>query len=228
MGRQGQGRQQRRRAQRRQTERSQQPRAQQARGQQKSSSLPYIAGGVIILAVIAALGYAVVRGNQKPTATPTPQALAAAIDGVQCNSTEMLVYHIHQHLAMFDNGKSVTLPSSIGMPGGEQNAACYYWIHVHAAYPGILHVESPIQKTFTLGQFFDVWKATKDDAIPSSDAYVLKLQQAAAQGNVTVFVGSKRWTRGYRSVPLLSHESITVEIGKPIVPPVIFTNWNGL
>lgn len=120
------------------------------------------------------------------------------------------------------------LPRSIGIPGTEANPTCFYWLHVHALYPDIIHVESPVNKIFTLGQFFDVWKATRNDAIPRGDVYVLKLEQAAARGDVTVFVGRRRWETSYRSIPLTSHESITIEVGKPIVPPVVFNTWDGL
>ena len=218
------GRQQRRRTERRQAERK---RRKQAPPKRSNTSL-LVGGAVIILAVIAAIGFGVSRSGQGASPTPTEQALAAPVDGIGCDTTEALVYHIHQHLTMYDHGRQVLLPSSIGIPGSEANPTCFYWLHVHALYPGIIHVESPSQRIYTLGQFFDVWKATKNDAIPPGDAYVLKLQQAAARGDVTVFVENRRWNRGYRSVPLTSRESITVEIGKPIVPPTVFHNWDGL
>jgi hypothetical protein len=182
---------------------------------------------VVILLAIVGVGYAATHhgATPTPTAIPTTQSLAPTVDGIQCNAGEMLAYHIHQHLTMYDHGKQVTLPSSIGIPGGEQAATCLYWLHVHALYPGIIHVESPTTRTYTLGQFFDIWNATKNDAIPKGDAYVLKLEQAAKRGQVTVFVGKRRWKGSYRSVPLRSHESITIEIGKPVVPPKVFTNW---
>jgi hypothetical protein len=31
-----------------------------------------------------------------------------------------------------------------------------YWLHTHAA-DGIIHIESPIRRIYTLGDFFDVW-----------------------------------------------------------------------
>lgn len=33
---------------------------------------------------------------------------------------------------------------------------CFYWLHTHAA-DGIIHIESPVQRTYTLGDFFDEW-----------------------------------------------------------------------
>jgi hypothetical protein len=34
--------------------------------------------------------------------------------------------------------------------------SCFAWLHTHSA-DGIIHTESPVTRTFTLGEFFDVW-----------------------------------------------------------------------
>jgi hypothetical protein len=141
---------------------------------------------------------------------------------------EQLAYHIHQHLTLYENGKQVQVPSEIGIPGGENNPTCFYWIHVHASTPDIIHVESPIHKTFALGTFFDIWKATRTSANPPGDGYVLRLQAAAAKGQVHAFLNGKSWHGSYRSIPLKEHAVITVEIGTPVVAPKPFTGWNGL
>jgi hypothetical protein len=220
------GRQQRRRSERR---RAQRQAAKQPAPPQRRTGLYLVVAAVLL--VIGAIGIAAASGtfnSASPTPTLAPESLAPAVDGIQCNTNEQVVYHIHQHLALFDHGKPVPLPSSIGIPGTEANPTCFYWIHVHKLYPDIIHVESPTTRVYTLGQFFDMWKATKNDAIPPGDAFVIKLQQAAASGNLTVYVERKRWTRSFRLITLTSHESITIEIGKPTVPPVIFTNWGQL
>ncbi len=33
---------------------------------------------------------------------------------------------------------------------------CFYWLHTHTE-DGIIHIESPVQRTFTLGHFFAIW-----------------------------------------------------------------------
>jgi hypothetical protein len=167
-------------------------------------------------------------GGGSTLPTGTTQSLAPSVDGVQCGAAEALVYHIHQYLELYDNGKQVAVPSSIGIPGSEQNPTCFYWIHVHALYPNVIHVESPLQKTFTLGNFFDIWQATKDSAVPPGDAYVRSLKAAATRGEVHAYYNGKPWRGGYRSIPLTPHAVIAVEIGRPVVPPRPFTNWNGL
>jgi hypothetical protein len=183
---------------------------------------------ILVLAGAAIVAIALVVFVNSQNLAGKAHALAPAVDGVQCNASEILAYHIHQHLALYDHGKQVPLPSSIGIPGTENNPTCFYWIHVHALYPNIIHVESPLQKTFNLGIFFDIWKATRNDAVPPGDSYVTKLQAAAAKGQVEAFVNGKAWHGSYRSIPLTAHAVITLEIGKPVVPPQPFTGWNGL
>jgi hypothetical protein len=63
------------------------------------------------------------------------------------------VVHIHQHLDIYANGKKVTVPANIGI-GPRQ--AFISDLHTHDV-SGIMHVESPTQRSFSLGQFFAVW-----------------------------------------------------------------------
>jgi hypothetical protein len=215
MGRQQRRQQQRRRAQRRQ-EGQLKPQKQLRAEPLRFNRWSVVAGVLVVLAAVGLFVYAVTRPGT--TTTPSPVA-SKPVDGVQCNASEHLAYHIHQHIALYDHGKYMDLPSQIGMPGGEASVSCYYWLHVHTAYPNIIHVESPIRKIYTLGNFFDIWQFTKQWASPSGDAYVRKLKAAQANGQVTVFVNGRKWPRSYRSVPLAEYTVITVEIGKPIVPP---------
>ncbi|HLJ68111.1 MAG TPA: hypothetical protein VKX16_12190 [Chloroflexota bacterium] len=249
MGRQQQRRQQQRRQERQRRTRPEQTRPGQPTGATRGRPPQRRSGGGtrnLIIAAAAIVAVAVVvgilvlanrpsnsatpaSGTSTPAAsTPVAQSLAPTVDGIQCGQMEALAYHIHQYLELFDHGKPLNVPSEIGIPGGESNATCYYWIHVHAATPNIIHVESPIQKTFTLGNFFDIWKSTKSTAQPPGDAFVLALQRAAKAGQVTAFVQGKRWHGSYRNIPLTEHEVIAVEIGTPVVPPRPYTNWSGL
>lgn len=148
------------------------------------------------------------------------------IDGVQCNSTEQLVYHHHIHLAIFVNGAPRPFPLGVGMvpPAIVQQSAqgdfatgsqtCLYWLHVHAQ-DGILHIESPEPKTFELGQFFDVWGQRLS---PS--------QVGPANGTVTATVNGKPWTGDPRNIPLEEHNQVVLNVGGPTVqPPPI--SWSG-
>jgi hypothetical protein len=63
------------------------------------------------------------------------------------------VVHIHQHLDLYADGDRVTVPAQIGIDAG---GGFISDLHTHDT-DGIMHVESPTQRTFTLGQFFAVW-----------------------------------------------------------------------
>lgn len=73
--------------------------------------------------------------------------------GLEPLTEEGQVLHIHQHLDIFVDGKAVTVPGDLGIGDGFISD-----LHTHASYPaGIIHVESPTQARFSLGQFFAVW-----------------------------------------------------------------------
>jgi hypothetical protein len=155
-----------------------------------------------------------------PASTTSP---GNKIDGViECAPLEQLAYHIHIHLQVYDNGQSRSLPAAIGLLGpvyentpygrfyGAQK--CYYWLHTHAS-DGIIHVESPTKRIYTLGMFFDEWRQPL-----GSD------QVASVHGKVTAFLNGKRWTASPRDLPLEAHFQIQLDVGKPIVPfkPISF------
>jgi len=148
-----------------------------------------------------------------PASTTAP---GTAVDGIQCAPIEQLAYHIHAHLQVFVNGQPRALPAAIGLldPAPQQTAAgpfygalkCYYWLHVHAQ-DGIIHIESPTQRIYTLGNFFDEWRQ------PLSSSQV-----ATASGTVTAFINGKRWTKDPRFLPLDPHAVIQLDVGTPAVP----------
>jgi len=155
------------------------------------------------------------QGPELAPAGTTTQG--ATVDGVQCDPSEQVVYHIHAHLQVYVGGQPRTLPAAIGMVGpvSEQTpygpfygaTQCYYFLHTHAT-DGIIHIESPTQRIYTLGNFFDEWNQ------PLSGTQV-----AGDKGKVTAFVNDKPWTKSPRDIPLLPHESIQLDVGKPTVAP---------
>ena len=72
--------------------------------------------------------------------------------GVSALGSEGTVEHIHQHLDIFVNGKHVTVPALIGIYDSQYITE----LHTHDT-SGVMHVEAPTKRNFTLGQFFGVW-----------------------------------------------------------------------
>jgi hypothetical protein len=161
------------------------------------------------------------EGVPIPAAAPltgtATKATGQPVDGVHCDTSEQVLFHIHAHLTIFVNGAARQIPASIGIPGGvvQQTQAgpfigsgtCFYWLHTHAA-DGIVHIESPVQRTYTLGQFFNEWgQPLGPDVV------------GPARGHVTVLVNGKVFTGNPQNVPLTKHAEIQLEVGTPLVAP---------
>lgn len=68
-----------------------------------------------------------------------------------CTSDMATQFHVHTNLEIIDNGASFDIPDNIGVRSNCMNA-----IHTHGE-KGKIHVEAPVKKDFTLGDFFAVW-----------------------------------------------------------------------
>jgi hypothetical protein len=79
--------------------------------------------------------------------------------GLPALTAEGQVVHIHQHLDVFIDGKPVTVAENIGI---DPNGGFISPLHTHLGNDGIMHVESPTQERFSLGQFFGVWGVRLD------------------------------------------------------------------
>jgi hypothetical protein len=138
------------------------------------------------------------------------------VDGIRCDRMEGAVLHIHQHLAISDHGKRVEIPDDIGRPF---TAQCFYWLHTHTP-DGIIHIESPNFKSFTLGNFFDVWGE------PLTKTAVAGAKPRKGE-RVVVWVDGHLYTADPRKIDLTQHLDVTIEVGPPYTKPAPFTDWNG-
>ena len=119
------------------------------------------------------------------------------------------------------------MPAGIGLgppyevattPQGAFIAAgsCFSWLHTHAA-DGIIHIESPVHRTYTLGNFFDIWGQPLG---PN--------QVGPAHGPVTALYNGQVYQGNPRNIPLEKHAQIQLEVGKPLISPASITFPNGL
>lgn len=163
--------------------------------------------------------------SSKSTVDGTP------VNGVTCRPSmgQDVKYHIHQHINIFVDGDQKRVPAGVGITGPhwEQEIdgypflnnsveSCVYWLHTHAN-DGIIHVESPEERTFTLGDFFDVW----DQPLSAN-------RVGPATGPVTAFLDGKRFDGDPRDIPLTESGVIQLDVGTPVVPfePVEFEVQN--
>jgi hypothetical protein len=73
--------------------------------------------------------------------------------GLHALPQEGVALHIHQHLDLYVGGRHVTVPAAIGINFQQQFIT---EVHTHDT-SGVIHVESPRVRSFTLGQFFGEW-----------------------------------------------------------------------
>ncbi|MEY9967078.1 hypothetical protein ABIA33_005143 [Streptacidiphilus sp. MAP12-16] len=151
--------------------------------------------------------------NTSLLATTAHQATGEDIDGVvKSNSMETLDYHIHSHLQIYVNGVQKSIPYGIGImpPYSLQNSgssafvssgSAFYYLHTHDE-TGVIHVESPTKREYTLGNFFDLWKQ------PLSSTQV-----GPDKGTVTVYVDGKLYTGDPTKITFTEFKKIQLDVG---------------
>jgi hypothetical protein len=188
------------------------------------------------LSTLGSLQPAPAAGTTGPEGVPVPSATALTgtttkatgqpVDGISCSTTEQTLFHIHAHLTVFVNGAARQIPYGIGIPGAVMTSTavgpfvsrgtCFYWLHTHAA-DGIIHIESPVHRTYTLGNFFDEWGQPLGPD-----------QVGPASGHVTAIYNGKVYRGNPRDIPLTAHAQIQLEVSTPLVAPESITFPGGL
>jgi hypothetical protein len=190
-----------------------------------SSSAPAAQGDIRDAAVEASLdsGADTVAGSA--LLAPTGDAAQSGpVDGISCETSEQLLFHIHAHLAVYVDGHPKLIPAGVGIgppldfddTGFVVGGSCFSWLHTHDE-SGVIHIESPVQRTYTLGNFFDVWGQ------PLSATQV-----GPAKGAVTAYVDGEPFTSDPTTIPLDAQSVIQLDVGTPLVAPQSFTFPAGL
>jgi len=110
--------------------------------------------------------------------------------------------HIHQHLDVYVHGKKIVVPADIGI---DPNGQFLSPLHTHDT-SGVIHVESPKQQQFSLGQFFDVW------GVRFSPTCLGGLCNSS-DDRLRVYVDGHAATRDVQRLALFAHEEIVVTFG---------------
>ncbi|MFC4949256.1 hypothetical protein [Pseudonocardia sp. GCM10023141] len=184
-----------------------------------------VAAIVLVVAVVVILGVTLshpgagtAAANPQQDANPAllastgGQASGATVDGIASSSTEQVLFHIHAHLAIYINGNPKLIPYGIGIVLPYQLAtsrdgqfvnggSAFYWLHTHDD-TGVIHIESPQRRTFTLGDFFDIWHQ------PLSPNQI-----GPASGPVTAYVNGTPVTGDPRAIALDQHAVIQLDLG---------------
>ena len=125
--------------------------------------------------------------------------------------------HIHQHLVILDHGKPIAIPANIGRP---DNVQCLYWLHTHTP-DGIVHIEAPMDRKFTLGDFFAIWKQPLSKTRAATAT-------AAKGSTLKVYLNGKAYAGDPNKIELTAHADIVIIAGPPFTKPPAFTTWGTL
>jgi hypothetical protein len=113
--------------------------------------------------------------------------------------------HIHAHLDVYVNGKRVQVPANVGIDFKHQFIT---ELHTHDT-TGVVHIESPVVTTFSLGQFFGEWGVK-----------LTSRTLGQYRGRVRWWVNGEPKTGDPAAHVLHAHEEIVVALGRPpfVVP----------
>jgi hypothetical protein len=144
------------------------------------------------------------RTDQPPWSLPADTAAQVRAAGLPMLTTEGTVEHIHAHLDVIVNGQTVVVPADLGIdPSTGQPSP----LHTHDT-TGVLHIESPVQANFSLGQLFTEWQVT----LSANQIGGLK----AGNGEMLqAYVNGKPYQGDPASIILHTHDEIAIVYGTP-------------
>jgi hypothetical protein len=147
---------------------------------------------------IAGILLAVAIGACDQSAPPTPPPAA----NVPCGPGEVLTRHEHAHLTILIRGQIKTVPAFVGI-----TATQICWLHTHDT-SGIIHVEAGDSRTFTLGDFFAVWRQPLSQNAIDGD-------RAGDGESVRATVNQQLYTGAPEAIVLKDREDIVLQLGPP-------------
>ena len=179
-----------------------------------------IAAGVLAVGAVIAIIVAMAGGSGPSTAQTTPTAVAATgtapswpapapaavpaavkAAGLPLLSMEATDVHLHAHLDVLVDGQPVQIPAQIGIAGQTAISS----MHTHDP-TGIIHIESPVNATFTLGQFFTEWQ------VPLTGTCVKDLC-AASDKTWHFYLNGVPYTGDPTTIVLKAHQEIAAVYG---------------
>jgi hypothetical protein len=156
---------------------------------------------------IAGIVLAVAIGACGQSAPPTPPPAA----NVPCGPGEVLTRHEHAHLTILIRGQIKTVPAFVGI-----TATQICWLHTHDT-SGIIHVEAGDSRTFTLGDFFAVWRQPLGQNVIDGD-------RAGDGESVRATVNQQPYTGAPETIVLKDREDIVLQLGPPF-PQIASYVW---
>jgi hypothetical protein len=196
----------------------------QRRMQRRRNRTLLFAGLAFVLAAV--IGVLALAGSSSPEATtgsdlpglqtdappwpPEYANLPARLQALGLPAAPSMSANLHHHdlLQIFVHGQPVTVPANIGI---DQTAGYLTSLHTHDT-SGIMHVESPEPRDFTLGEFFDVWGVRLTSDCIGGDCNT-------GDNQLRAYVDGTPYAGDPRTIPLGQHDDIVLTYGTEAEQP---------
>jgi hypothetical protein len=169
-----------------------------------------------------------------PWPAPTDPLERTRLAGLRPERRETLIFHVHAHLDVFVNGRSVPVPAGLGInikdPGVRRfqtptgvayggirlcKKPCISPLHTHDA-TGVIHTESATRRPNRLGQLFTEWDVRLDRSCVGG--------YCRPAARIEVFVDGERYSGDPANIALTDQKEIAVVVGSP--PPAIPASYD--
>lgn len=139
-----------------------------------------------------------------PWPAPADAAAAVRAAGLPMLGSEGAVEHIHAHLDVLVDGQAVPVPTDIGI---DSRRGTISPLHTHDT-SGVIHIESPVKRQFSLGEFFSEWQVS----LSTDNIGALR---AGDGKSLRVFVNGKPQTGNPAAIMFGAHDEIAMLYGVP-------------
>lgn len=139
-----------------------------------------------------------------PWPAPADASAAVAAAGLPMLGSEGAVEHIHAHLDVLVDGEPVPVPAELGI---DTKRGTISPLHTHDG-SGVIHVESPVKRQFSLGEVFTEWQVN----LSADNIGALRAVDGKA---VRVFVNGAQQAVNPASIMLGDRDEIAVVYGVP-------------
>jgi hypothetical protein len=167
-----------------------------------SKTAPPSAAGTTAAATSAAPTAVPGRASAPPWPAPANPSHLVAAAGLPMLGEEGTALHIHTHLDVIVDGEPVAVPAQIGIDESTRQISP---LHTHDT-TGVIHIESPTQTQFTLGQFFTEWQvslsATNIGGLTADQTRLFK-----------TYINGKPYTGNPVGIVLTAHDEIALVYG---------------
>jgi hypothetical protein len=159
---------------------------------------------ILLSLMISTMNFSHVYGQNRSNQNTPHDNSGLTIDSIQCDIVEHFNFHIHSRLEIKIDDRPIVVPGGIGIIPDK----CIYWLHTHDD-TGTIHIESPIEETFTLGQFLNIWEAF-DNSSAIQDIKNNKLNVTNVDANGKQIGG----ITDYRDIDLKDNATISINFSR--------------